>query len=273
MRVKIFDKQLIKEYYSILSVLSLIASFIFIFAEIPNEWKITAAMIFIFIILVIYIGLWINANKLEKVEIKINNSVIEVKVGDIFKEDGLKVIAFNEYFDTIVDNKIISEKSLNGIYIKNIVDDVDKLNELIMNDEELKERIEEENVARKTGKKIRYRLGSTVEVEEYLLMALSKFDNSNRAFLYMNDYITCLMNFWNEVDRLYAGRSVSIPLLASGITRFKCYEMISHQELLELLIWSFKVSRVKFNYPSKVTIVIHESQRDKINFYRLKGIQ
>lgn len=272
-KVKIFDKQLIKEYYGILSVLSLIVSFIFIFAEIPNEWKIIAAMIFIFIILVIYIGVWINANKLEKVEIKINNSVIEVKVGDIFEENELKVIAFNEYFDTIVDNKIISEKSLNGLYIKNVVDDVDILNKLIIDDEELKERIEEENVSRKIGKKIRYRLGSTVEVEEYLLMALSKFDDSNRAYLYMNDYINCLMNFWNEIDRLYAGRSVSIPLLASGITRFKEYEMISHQELLELLIWSFKVSRVKFNYPSKVTIVIHESQRDKINFYRLKDIK
>ncbi|WP_300854531.1 hypothetical protein [uncultured Clostridium sp.] len=32
-----------------------------------------------------------KANKLEKVEIKINNSVIEVKGGDIFQENGLNV--------------------------------------------------------------------------------------------------------------------------------------------------------------------------------------
>ena len=104
-------------------------------------------------------------------------------------------------------------------------------------------------------------------------MAFSKFDNSNRAYLYMQDYIDCLINFWDEIDKIYADRSISIPLLGSGITRFKEYEKMSHQELLELLIWSFKVSRVKFNYPSKVTIVIHESQKDKINFYKLKSMQ
>lgn len=272
-KIKLFDKQLMKDYYGILSVLSLICSFIFIFTEVPTECKITAAIIFIFILIVIYTVLWVKANKLEKVEIKINNSVIEVKVGDIFQENGLKVISFNEYFDTIVDNKIISESSLNGLYIKNVFDDIDKLDKLIIDDDELKERIEEENTSRRRGKKVKYKLGSTVEVEGYLLTAFSKFDNNNRAYLYMNDYINCLMNFWNEIDRIYAGRSVSIPLLGSGITRFKEYETISHQELLELLIWSFKVSRVKFNYPSKVTIIIHESQKDKINFYRLKSIK
>ena len=69
---------------------------------------------------------------------------------------------------------------------------------------------------------------------------------------------------------MYAGRSVSIPLLGSGITRFKEYNMISDQELLEMLIWSFKVSRIKFTYPSQVSIIIHNSKKDKINFYKLK---
>jgi len=86
----------------------------------------------------------------------------------------------------------------------------------------------------------------------------------------MNDYINFLINLWNEIDIIYAGRSVTIPLLGSGITRFKEYNEITEQELLELLIWSFKLSRIKFTYPSKVSIVIHESKSDKINFYKLK---
>ena len=272
-KVNLFDRQLMREYYSILSVIGLVLSFVLIFKGVPDEHKLIAAVIFGSALVIIYIFLWIRANVIQKVIIEVNNSLLEIKVGDIFEENGLKVIAFNEYFDTIVDNKIISENSLNGLYIKNVVDDVDKLDKLIIDDDELKERIEEENTSRRRGKKVKYKLGSTVEVEGYLLTAFSKFDNSNRAYLYMNDYINCLMNFWNEIDRIYAGRSVSIPLLGSGITRFKEYETISHQELLELLIWSFKVSRVKFNYPSKVTIIIHKSQKDKINFYRLKGIK
>lgn len=50
---------------------------------------------------------------------------------------------------------------------------------------------------------------------------LQKFDDENRAYLFIQDYVSFLLNFWNEIDIIYAGRSVSIPLLGSGITRFK----------------------------------------------------
>lgn len=88
----------------------------------------------------------------------------------------------------------------------------------------------------------------------------------------MTDYINCLLNFWNEVDIVYANRSVIIPLLGTGITRLRDYDTMSEQEKLELLLWSFKVSRIKFTYPAKVTIVIHESLKDRINFYKLKEV-
>ena len=46
---------------------------------------------------------------------------MEVKIGDIFSESDFKVIAFNEYFDTQVDNKIIAESTLNGMYIRDYI--------------------------------------------------------------------------------------------------------------------------------------------------------
>jgi hypothetical protein len=61
---------------------------------------------------IIYIYDWRKANKLNSVEIDIEGTTVCIKEGDIFEEDGLKVIAFNEYFDTLVDNKIINEVSL-----------------------------------------------------------------------------------------------------------------------------------------------------------------
>ncbi|WP_042167661.1 macro domain-containing protein, partial [Paenibacillus gorillae] len=179
---------------------------------------------------------------------------------------------FNEYFDTIVDNKIISEKTLNGLYIKEEVTDLTELDNQIEKNEELKEKIVDKNEARVRGKKNKYKLGSIVQNGEFLLTAFSRFDNDNRAFLYMNDYINFLLNFWNEIDIVYAGKSVSLPLMGSGVTRFKEFNNITDQELLELLLWSFKISRIKFTYPSKVTIVIHDSRKDKINFFKLKGV-
>lgn len=86
----------------------------------------------------------------------------------------------------------------------------------------------------------------------------------------MQDYIDFLMNFWEEIDRVYAGKSISIPLLGGGITRFKENISISDQEFLEILIWSFKISRIKIKYPSKIYIIIYKDNIDKINFYKLK---
>nr|WP_243240408.1 macro domain-containing protein [Clostridium cibarium] len=196
---------------------------------------------------------------------------MQIKVGDIFSQEGLKVIGVNEYFDNIVDNAIISKNSLHGRYIMNNYENTVNLDKEIEMDSHLMELKSGYNNERKIGKKQKYKLGSIFVDGEYLLTSFAKFDDKNRAYLYMNDYINFLLNFWNEIDIIYSGRSVTIPLFGSGITRFKEYDHITDQELLELLIWSFKLSRIKFKYPASATIIIHKDKADKINFTKLKG--
>jgi len=270
-KVNVIDNNLISEYSSILSVISTLCSFVFIVIIIPEDANIRIAIggIMLAVFLGIYVIMWFRANTLNNVSLEINNSTVVVKFGDIFEENELKVIAFNEYFDTQVDNKIIADSSLNGIYIKTKVNDVSELDNRISTDVDLNNKVIKNNSGRICGKQKIYKLGTIFKNDDYLLTAFTKFDDDNRAYLSMPDYINFLLNFWNEIDIIYAGRSVSIPLLGSGITRFKEYN-VSEQELLELLIWSFKVSRIKFTYPSKVSIVIHESKKDKINLYKLK---
>jgi len=271
LKVKLLDKKLFKNYLEVLSIISLICSFAFIVITIPDCLKIYFGIGLVLMLLTTYIIMWIIANRQTKTTLNINNSTLTIKTGDIFEEEGLKVIAFNEYYDTQVDNRIIAENSLNGKYIKSKITDLNEFDNLINDDAHLNERVLDTNNSRLHGKKKRYSLGTVFQHKDYVLTAFSKFDNENRAFLYMNDYINFLINFWNEIDIIYAGRSISIPLLGSGITRFKGFDSVTEQELLELLIWSFKVSRIKFTYPSQVSIIIHESKRDKINFYNLKN--
>lgn len=272
MKVKILDRKLFKNYLAILSVISTLCSFLFIVIKIPDEdcVRITIGVILTIFLLIVYVIMWILANNQNKTTLNINNSTMIVKLGDIFIEDSLKVIAFNEYFDTLVDNKIIAENTLNGKYINSKINNISEIDEKIDSDLTLNKKVIEINESRAVGKKKRYRLGTIYQSGDYLLTAFTKFDENNRAYLNMDNYINFLLNFWNEIDIIYAGRSVSIPLLGSGITRFKGYDTISEQELLELLIWSFKVSRTKFAYPSKVSIIVHESKKDKINFYKLQ---
>lgn len=269
LKVNFFDTKLRKSYLEKLTILSTLFSFLFLVIEIPDEYKLYSGIGLLLIFIIIYCVMWTNANNQNEATLNINNSTVIVKIGNIFEEENLKVIAFNEYFDTQVDNRIIADNSLNGIYIKSKVTDVSALDTLIDTDVSFNEKILSTNNTRTCVKKKRYRLGSIYQHNDYLLTAFSRFDDDNRAYLNMNDYINFLLNFWNEIDIIYAGRPISIPLLGSGITRFKEYD-IHEQELLELLIWSFKISRIKFTYPSNVSIIIHESKKDKINFYNLK---
>jgi hypothetical protein len=269
-KVRLTDKKLIKEFWAIISVFTAITSLLALVYEIPSKYKYKLAIIMFVIFIVIYLILWIRANLMSKITLHINNSILEIRFGDIFTEPQWKVICFNEYFDTRVDNNIISENSLNGRYIQEFISDIDDLDKRIALDKHLKQKIVGTNKERAQGKNIKYKLGTIFKNEKYLLTAFSRFDEDNRAIIDMQDYINFLLNFWNEVDIVYNSESVSIPLIGSGITRFKDYN-INEQELLELIIWSFKISRVKFTYPSRVSIILHESARDKVNLYRLKG--
>jgi hypothetical protein len=276
MKIKVgfFDKKLITRYLCVLTVISLFCSFAFIAIKLPDETdtRFTIGVIILSFLFATYLIMWLRANRQLETSLSVNNSNITVKLGDIFEEEGLKAIAFNEYFDTQVDEKIIASNTLNGIFLNEKINDIQALDNQIENDDILAQKILKVDGFRHYGKKKKYSLGTVFLNGDYILTAFTKFDSDNRAYLNMTDYINFLLNFWNEIDIIYAGRSVSIPLLGSGITRFKEYNTISEQELLELLIWSFKVSRIKFVYPSKVSIIIHPSKKDKINFYKLKDI-
>ncbi len=270
-KVNPFDMKLVKDIFSFLTVASVLLSFILIVVDVPDKAKKPMSIAFIIVLILFYLLIWLRANFATKTKLTINNSTLIIKRGDIFEEEELKVIGFNEYFDTKVDNVVVSDRTLNGMYLNDHVQDVDELDRQIDSSETLKASLLSINEDRRVGKCKKYKLGSIFVNEDYLLTAFSKFDETNRAYLSMNDYIDFLLNLWNEIDCVYNGRSVSIPLFGSGITRFKGYDMVSDQELVELLIWSFRVSRIKFTYPSKVTIIIHKSKEDKINFHKLKG--
>lgn len=267
--VPLFSKKVIRKYTFVVAALSALASFYFIVVEIPDNQKPLYLVSATLTLILIYILIWAFANWARHARLDINGSVVHVKVGDIFEEVGLKTIGFNEYFDTVVDDIMISKSSLNGQYIsKTYPGGTKNLDAGIIKDDHLNTSVVETNSARASGKKTKYELGSIYVDGEYLLTAFTHFDEDNRAYLSLKDYVSCMLNFWDEVDRVYAGRSVAVPLMGSGITRFRDAE-VQPQELLQLLLWTFKISRVKFKHPANATIVIHKTLSDRINFVDL----
>ncbi|MGI2135560.1 macro domain-containing protein [Shewanella baltica] len=272
LKVGFFDKKIRSEFYKYSTgITGAVAAFV-LFWDIPKCAKTPAGFICISILIFIYLSLWNRANKLKKIDLSVEGSTVTIKEGDIFSEKGLKVIAFNEYFDTLVDDRVIAHKSLNGIFItKHMSCSIDEMDEHISQYFFAKEDVLDINRERLFGKQQKYELGTICVWEDYLLTAFSKFNEHNEARLTMPEYLGFLINFWDRVNRVYAQRSISVPIFGAGITRIKEHRNISDEDLLKIMLWTFRISEMRFTHPAKLTIVVHESRIDKINLFDLQS--
>lgn len=271
-KVALFDRRVIKTFLEVTSVVSGTLSVVVLFVDIPVEWKLKVGWAFLALLALTYLVIWYRSNELNSIVITVEGSAVAIKAGDIFQEPGLKAIAFNEYFDTQVDNKIISETSLNGVFIQKHlgvpISELDRhIEEYAFDDSD----ILEDNEGRRWGKKRRYAIGTICLYKDYLLAAFSKFDENNKAQLTMPEYLEFLINFWDNVNNVYAQQSVSTTIFGSGITRIKGHKSISDEDLLKIMLWTFRISEMRFKYPAKLTIVIHKDKIDQVNLLDIKA--
>jgi Domain of unknown function (DUF6430) len=271
-KVDIFDKRIVKKFLEITSGLSAALATVVIFVDIPKECKIPAAAAFAVVLFIIYLIIWRWSNNLNSINISIEGSSVAVKVGDIFAEPGLKAIAFNEYFDTQVDDKIISARSVNGIFINNHLDiTVSELDEYIEKYAFDASEVLAKDNTRPQGKKQKYLIGTICLYKEYILTAFSKFDKDNKASMTMPEYLEFMINFWDRVNNIYGQRCVSTTIFGSGITRIKGHKNISDEDLLKIMLWTFRISEMRFKYPAKLTIVVLADKIDKINLLDIRS--
>jgi hypothetical protein len=271
-KVSFFDRRVVENFLKITSGISATLSLVVLFVDIPNDCKTTYGFTFLGLLIIIYLAIWVWSNNLNKIDINVEGSDVSIKVGDIFLQPGLKAIAFNEYFDTQVDNRIIADGSLNGIFIKKHLDvPVSELDRYIESYAFERCEILESNPDRKLGKKVRYQIGTICVYKDFLLTAFSKFDDGNKAILTMPEYLEFLINFWDKVNKVYAQQNVSTPIFGSGITRIKGHKNISDEDLLKIMLWTFRISEMRFKYPARLTVVIHKDKIDKINLLDIKS--
>ncbi len=277
MKVNLFNKGVRNKFWVYFSVISGILSYILLFNIVADEYKDYQkcfGYISFFLLINIYLIIWIRANYLTDVNIDIDGSTVNIKSGDLFSQNGYKVIPFNEYFDTIVDEKIISSSSLNGIFINNYSNTtLNNLDNHIIQNTYNEDVLNPNTHRRFGGKVVKFNLSTIIVFNEYLLIAFSKFDEHNKAVLSMPEYIEFLINFWDRVNRIYAQKSVSVPIFGSGITRIKEHKNISDEDLLKIMLWTFKLSEMKFKHPAKLSIIIHKEKIDKIDLFNLKSTE
>jgi hypothetical protein len=260
-----------KSYSVYISVIASLFTLALAFITLDKSVKLFGGFIFVFISIAIYIWIWFCANELKSTEVDIEGTKVIIKEGDIFAEEGLKAIAFNEYFDTLVDDKVVARKTINGLFInKFFADSTASLDEFIEEYFQNSDAKVIEHPKRKAGKTKKYGIGTTCVYEGFLLTAFAKFDEQNKAVLTMPEYIEFLIKFWDQVNRVYAQQSVVVPIFGSGITRIKEHRNIQDEDLLKIMLWTFRISEMRFKHPAKLTIVIHKDKINTINLFEIK---
>lgn len=211
----------------------------------------------------------------EKIfNIKKSQKEIVIKFGDIFFENGLKVITFNEYFDTEVDEEIISSKTLNGILITKFIKDNAEFNKRLEQNLKAIGEFVAYNSHRNIGKRTKYKLGTCVKYDDYLLVAFSKFNDKNEAYLTFKDYSQCMTTMWDNILDLYClDQEIVFPVMGSGLTRLDFFESSKedlnnyYSLLINKMLKPLKNKKIPVN--TKITIVIHNSLKDKIDLEKL----
>ncbi|MGN1263499.1 MAG: macro domain-containing protein [Prevotella sp.] len=218
----------------------------------------------LFAVITIVVFIVILLFTLKGISITVGDNEVQIRRADIFKQKGLKLIPFNEYFDTQVDDITIAYNSLNGKFIEEYVKDINQLRNTILNTPEVSG-FQPKNI---NGKK-QYPLGHIIKFGEYLLLAFSHFDENKTANLSHTDYEKCLIKMWKEIDRVYANTPIFIPLLGSGITRFTDTPHKDNFSLAKCLLCTLKMSGVHLKQP--ITICLTKDTMDEINIYELKS--
>ncbi len=276
-KVKFYDVTLRKNYLTIVGIASSFVTLVSFFVTADKITQIDMkclASIAIVLLILIYFYMWIKANQLQEAHLRVNQTKVNIRVGNIFatRNEEINVIAVNDFYDTIADNRIISKSSLHGQYILKNANCIEEIDRVIASDPNLnnKVNIEEENVNRQVGKQKRYKLGSVVEIDSFVLTAFAKFDFQNKAFLSAREYVEFWMKFWENIDGIYAGRTINIPLIGVGITRFRDGKP-TKQELLEIMLWTLKISGFHCTYANKsINIEIFEPDAEEIDFYHIQ---
>ena len=149
MKVSLLNKFLLKEYASYMFGFIALYGFASYFIKVHElVFKLVeffckdkdfcfCIVVFIYFLPFVFMFLYLlhRANKLKHIELNINNTKIVIKFGDLFAENGLKTITFNEFFDTQVDDVLISSRTLNGIFLNKQKEHIAEIEKVISNNE------------------------------------------------------------------------------------------------------------------------------------------
>lgn len=268
------------------SLLGFVGTFVSLNDIIPNNWKFRYKMLFsIIIIIIIFLIFWIlcafwfERQKWIEVFEGNNGCHIYVQYGDIFSPNEVRspnqrrnvIIPVNRCFDTIIDDDLVSSRTLHGIAFRKLYSsgkyNEDSLNTALYTDLNIRQGLVPEDISnneKRRGNLKRYSLGTVAEIVgesdcTYFFIALSTFDYNLSAHATQEEYVLTMQRMIEYCYSRSQGFPVVMPLIGAGQSRIGNNE----REILEYIIGLFKMN--KDLIMSDIHIVVRNSGKDTIS--------
>lgn len=209
--------------------------------------------------------------KPSKISIAIANSntVIDVIFGDLFAQNGIRVISVNEFFDSKI-GRPVSDKSVHGMFIQKCFGGHPESFDRQI-DKELSN-FEGVEVKRVEGKTKRYQIGSTallsVNQDRYLVFAFTKTDPETcKASSDVTMMWFALHEMWQRARIECGGHEINLPLVGGGLSGIG----LPTRDLLNLIILSIITETKAKEITQKIRIVLHRDRFEDLDLRDVKS--
>lgn len=215
----------------------------------------------------------VTRRPLYKIKFKVpgQDTTIHVRIGDMFKIEGQKIISTNTTFDTDIANGIIAVDSVQGQFTtKFFPQSIQAL------DNELDNTLQNipSTAFPKPGKTRKYPIGTTVRInqgnEKFYLVAMADMNAQNTASTTMNKLSKSLDELWDFMVAHGEMEDIVLPLIGSKRGRLK----IKRKALIVRLIHSFIEAYSQQPFCKDLIIVIHPTDMDQydLNLFEIRDL-
>jgi hypothetical protein len=184
-------------------------------------------------------------------QLRDKDNVIEVKVGDAFKNYGSLVIPINDHFDVSLGGNVKKATSLQNKLISDYYSD--KADHLA------------NDISKKIDMSKTHEIGTTIEVEQnkktFYLLVNSKKKENNRVESTTEDFLLSLEKLWSYIA-LESGRNsvVTIPLINTNHGRVP---NLNRSTAIKEIIRSYIEASKYLNVADKLIVSIHSNDLNK----------
>ena len=204
------------------------------------------------------------------IESNLTDVRIVVKFGDLFKENGWKAIAVNDFFDSAVDERHVARKSLHGQLLlrywnSNVVDWDQQIASSLqsLRFEDIPHRV--------SGKCKKYNIGATGICSQgdlkFLCTVLSRTNiDTYQTSCDLGELYQVLCSLCQKAREVCADNPLNIPLFGSGLSRTGLKQNI----LLNIILAAIIEESMKSKITGEIRIILPWRFWRKINLSTLK---